>query len=714
MKNTKLSVALPWSLSHYIPLNAFHPLYRALFDECPEDVTLNAWDNIELSGTLRGEPATRQAFVKHVQSWERKLKEGDPSPLRQAYQDAFFTPNLAATALLPGELELHHTAAFPSMTRPFALHCESFMPVFFPFSQQGGGTIAQAQAMRAHYEQIFSSPLCLGIFSHIPHTLAELSRFFHSPVIDQKLFPSRIGLSGKALPRASADKPAPGSAPSFLFINSANQNPANFLHRGGHIVLRAWPTILARYPGAKLLLRCGRPEDALLAAHGVDPDFLACEQGRSVIWIEEFLTHHELNRLMGRVNFFLLPSISLHSVSIMQAMALGAVPIVSDTIGTSRYVTHGKNGIVLQGVVSAHFAPDPETGILVDHYDRSPELDDSLVAQVLDHVMALLGEPAAYATLRAGAMAHAAAEFSGAAFAAEFWQQLRELAAKAPAVPASVPFGGIASLRHCLVTMPDWPRIFESVPQPMPRIYTGVGKVTELGGAFLHCKPVAGMHLHDWSALAEFCRQGGIQLTFAPSIGALNGKYLTAAPAALRTSRLRHLAQAIARLLYPYPPLYRFSARVLRWLRRLRARFQPPREPERQDVQLLAQNVSGLNIIRSADRYYAIPQDEGAFSATKVDAGGYRVSFKGSSMRQVMNQIAEFDAANGGGLDPAAQLAEEGVDGLNIIHCADLFFAIPQSEGAFDYRRALAKGYSRVVIGQSLSEVKTSILGSAS
>jgi hypothetical protein len=415
---------------------------------------------------------------------------------------------------------------------------------------------------------------------------------------------------------------------------------------------------------------------------------------------------------MARVHVFLLPSISLHSVSIMQAMAAGAVPIVSDTIGTARYVSHLQTGIVLRGVRSAHWATDSQTGIMVDHYDRSAELDDSLVAQILQNVIALLGDPAAYAALQGRTKATAAGEFSGLGFAETFWPQLRELWARSPtrSTARSAPFGGMASLRHCLVPMAEWPKIFESVPQPMTRIYTGIGQVTELGGAFIHCKPVASMQLHDWSALAEFRREDGPKLTFAACIGALSGKYLTATPAGLRARRSHHLVQAIAQQLYPYPLLYRASARMLRQLRRLRARVQPPRAPERLDIQLLAQNISGLNIIRSADQYYAIPQDEGEFSPAKLRAGGYRLAFTGSSMRQVMNKIAAFEAADAAGTPPVV-LAEEGVDGLNIIRCADLFFAIPQGEGAFDRRRALANGYSRVFVGQSLGEIKTSILG---
>jgi hypothetical protein len=42
-------------MTHYIPLNGFHPLYQALFDERPDGVALNAIDNIKLSKALQSD-----------------------------------------------------------------------------------------------------------------------------------------------------------------------------------------------------------------------------------------------------------------------------------------------------------------------------------------------------------------------------------------------------------------------------------------------------------------------------------------------------------------------------------------------------------------------------------------------------------------------------------------------------------------------------------
>ncbi|HQT47605.1 MAG TPA: hypothetical protein PLY97_10330, partial [Acidocella sp.] len=154
MTRTTLSVAVPWSLSHYIPLNGFHPLYRALFENHPADTELHAWDNTELSNMLRGDKALCRELLSAVQREAEGFTAYGTSALAPRYREAFFAPNIALTALLPGDIELHHTAPYPSMTRPFVFHCESFAPIFFPFVQQGGGSFHDADVLREHYQKI--------------------------------------------------------------------------------------------------------------------------------------------------------------------------------------------------------------------------------------------------------------------------------------------------------------------------------------------------------------------------------------------------------------------------------------------------------------------------------------------------------------------------------------------------------------------------------
>lgn len=710
-----LSVAVPWGLSHYIPLNAFHPLYRAIFDECPAGIDLNAWDNIELSNMLKNEESLVGDMLSSTDKATSFLCSALESPLIQKYGDAFFQPNIALTSLLPGDIELHHTAPYPSMTRPFVFHCESFAPIFFPFVQQGGGGIQNFEILRDHYGKIFESPLCLGIFSHIPHTLAEISRFFKSSRIDEKLYSSRSGLSRPPFAKRIDERVSRLGAPCFLFINSANQNPDNFIHRGGHIVLRFWLNFIRSYADSRLYLRCARPTDDVLMELGVDIARLRLEEGRSIIWIQEFVSNHELNRLVSHVHFFLLPSASLHSVSIMQAMALGAVPIVTDTLGTEQYVTDGVSGIILRGVRESNWKIDPETGLSIDNYHRNKILEDDLIEQIEKNILRLLNAPADYEAMRMRAIECGDTQFSGALFAQTFWNSVQNLWDNYTGHRDrdESAFKAMPQLQHCLVDTRDWPRIFESVPQPMGRIYTGRGRVTELAGAFVYTEGNKKVGLHDWCVLAEYFKSGAPALTYVHNISELGGIYLSAIPTPVASS----FSGRIAKLLFPYPWLYRLTSRMWKLIRGRRniARFR--NEPGHVDIRLIAQNISGMNIIRCNGSYYAISQDAGAFSEEKANQKKYDICFKASSLKRVLSKISEHEQQSGlvaqrpSALGAVPILVEEGVLGFNVIQFGERFFAIPQVEGAFDHERAMANGYSRLHIGASLDDTKNAIKG---
>src|SRR5690242_3339275 len=119
---TQLSVAVPWSLTHYIPLNGFHPLYRALFDERPEGVVLNAIDNVKLANALEADEPFRNLVL--TRALTREIRPGDlySTAVGNRYFEYFDRTNLAVTELMPGEIEFHHTAPFPSLRRPFVFH----------------------------------------------------------------------------------------------------------------------------------------------------------------------------------------------------------------------------------------------------------------------------------------------------------------------------------------------------------------------------------------------------------------------------------------------------------------------------------------------------------------------------------------------------------------------------------------------------------------
>ncbi len=185
-----LNVAVPWSLSHYIPFKGFAPLYRALIDDAPEGVVLHAWDNVKLHRRLHSDATRRKEILRKAKSESLRVDQFPSGSFTRSYQESFWSPNKVMTAELVGDIEFHHTVPFPSLQRPFVFHCESFENLLLPFLEDGGSPANPHEAIRAHLGDMLANPLCLGIFSHVPETLESLHRFFLDPTIDKKLFRS--------------------------------------------------------------------------------------------------------------------------------------------------------------------------------------------------------------------------------------------------------------------------------------------------------------------------------------------------------------------------------------------------------------------------------------------------------------------------------------------------------------------------------------------
>lgn len=716
--NQTLQVAAPWGLSHYIALNGFHPLYRALVDYAPDDIRVLSWDNVSLYEALAKNHRLRYETVEAVRRQEQDNRKRRPDELEKKYQAYFWPPNQILTEQLPGEIELHHTAPFPSMTRPFVFHCESFAPIFFPFTQQGSGRFEHHAQLREHYRRIFANPLCLGIFSHIPETLNGIRRFFGEPDIDRKLFPSRIGLSETAFADAEIDKPPLTEQARFLFVNSANQNPDNFFRRGGHIVLRFWERFRRDGHRGLLMLRCARPSDADLRAYGVDADFVTAETGGSVIWAQDYLSNREMNALMTNAHFFLLPSNSLHSASIMQSMWLGAIPVLSDAIGVEQYVRDEENGIVLEGIRKALWQRDPETGVLVDRYRRTPELDAGLAEQMYARIRLYLHEPEQCQALRIRAQRHAETAFSGKAFSRDFWRRVKALHARyeqETAKPSARSLG--AALHGTLLADSEWQRVFESATQPLLKLFTGSHRVWELGGSSILMPYDSHVRLNDLSAVAQYIDRSAPTAVFSKDIKGLAGGFLPKPGEGVATRR-NLLVRCIARVLRPYSRLHGFAAGILKRLRRMRIHFvrrgryivfkyrlRPSITP---DIELIFKEVYGHNVVRFFHRYYGLPQGVGAFQPSDEVSGRYRIYpcalFADAVTRVIARRANRQDQRAKDAYDVC--LVREGVHRFNVVRVNRRFYAILQAAGEFDMEKVKASRYEPIFESDSLEEIQ--------
>ena len=470
-----IGVAVPWNLPCYIPANGFHPLYEALFED-DEGLAFHSFDEAKLAAQLASDLGLYRDFEARrarIAPTRRTL----PSDLGRSFFDRVSASCLAAMEQVPGEVELHHTAPLGLGRRPFLLHCESFLPTFAPFFSHGRGCLPEAAAVQRYYGELFRADSCLGILSHFQATLDQISAFFADARIDAKLARTPIGLPDAKLERLLAlPKPHPGRAPRFLFTNSAHQNPASFLKRGGVASLLFARELLRSMPEARFVFRCARPEGRECAGVALDHPALA--------WIDGYLSEEQQLRLFSEADFLLLPSLNVHSVTILQAMAAGAIPVVSDTHGPDHYVTDQRTGIVVAGVRDAVWRTDESYGVRVDDHQAAALLQPDLAGGMLRRVQALLAAPGAVQAMRDSARAEVRARFRGSAFRAHVADEIaRRLSAyracaRRGAAAASPPVEASAFPRRG-----DWAPLFASPPSP-------IALFRRMGVSVVSCKGV--------------------------------------------------------------------------------------------------------------------------------------------------------------------------------------------------------------------------------
>ena len=540
-----MNVAAPWNLSHYIPLGGFNPLYRALFDHAPRNIKLVAWDNVRLHRHFADHPEDRQRVSDLAEARRRETDDIKQGTIARACADQFYAPDRVLTEALEGDIEFCHTAPFPSLTRPFVFHCESLASALFPHDR-----LERPDELRRHYATLFKHPLCQGIYSHIPETLQDFSRFFSDPAIDEKLLPSKIGLSRLDVNPEALPPRQPIDRPRFLFIASARA-PDDFFDRGGHVVLRFWKEFCSTGRQGKLIVNGRRPDEAALTRHGVDCAFLQSEIGRGIVWTESCLSHDDINALTSDAHFVLLPGALLQSASILRAMMVGAVPVVTDIVGTSVYVGDGETAIVLEGVRN----------------DALPDPAGSLVAQLARRVLALLETPEAWQAMSHRISERARTQFSGEAFAAGFWQAVTARAQRAGnSLKRSPDIVELTRrLRSCTLDAGMWPRVFEGSAQPVPLLDTGTSRIFEWGGAAVRMsgnQPAAA----DWSTLAPYDNGGAPKTSFANSLVELE-PYL---PGAGRRGNAfaRYLRDWASNALIPFPRTHSLASQLYHRIRR--------------------------------------------------------------------------------------------------------------------------------------------------
>lgn len=578
-----LQIAVPWNNASYIPRNGFHPLYQALFDKGTEtSVKLNVLDEPAFFEQLHDDILVNRISNEIDRYHAALTKRWDHSGIAMDFINHVSIEDLWLTSHIPGSIEFHHTSPLTTGERPFVFHCESLLPIFMPFAYQGAGFLKDVNDLKSFYGLLFASEKCLGIFSHLQVTLDQISQFFKNPKIDAKLGLTRIGVAQHVYTQLTAPRKEDiPDYPRFLFTSSAQQHPVSFKLRGGYTALLFAIRYFEAGGKGEFIFRCGRPADAELKQFGINAGLLRQLEGRQqLLWIEGFLPENEQLSLFSQSDIYLLPSINLHSVSIMQAQLAGAIPVVTDTYGTDRFVEDNQTGLILNGVRAAVWREAPAAGVACDDHSLwTFEHAKNLADQLFSRVTTLLQTPGTFSELRHRMRCYAEDEYSGKRFNTDFWTEILK-------IRRSVPFSRLA-LSGTQNLMPLLPcpgdrisTLFSSTPSPRKLMVK-----ENLNLAVFHLKGIYWLTstLRDFSMLSSWsplyqAKLGGsafkeIAVTWAPDD--LDKYFLPAADAAKNNPfSFLQFKLGIKRFVLPHQRLESFLRKIYPSFQRMAAALE--------------------------------------------------------------------------------------------------------------------------------------------
>ena len=386
MSGPPYTVGVPWGAPVFARYNGQHPLPRSLIVDTPE---------FAFSPALQERTeATRHRVEAAAQAFRAAMRAGG---LRDGDIDAFIAsrgPDSQEMMSGPMDLLFLHTAPLTLGQAPWVVHVESTLPMFEPFFGhfRTRHIDLDADPTWNMVRHLVRAPECRGILTHVKRTAEDLPVLFRDETLAAKVHYVPLGLEMPDEMRLAAEAAvarknakAPSDDVVFLFTNSWHQDPDNFAKRGGIEVIVAFLTLLMRRPNCRLILRTALPDH-------LDPAVREVVRGHPRIEVyEDVVPDAMLYDLLVRADVFLIPSMHLHTISMLRAMATGAVVVTSDAAGVDEFVTHGETAFVLPVWKDIFYWDDRARGLIREADALQRQTNGTLAANlvlVMEHLVA--------------------------------------------------------------------------------------------------------------------------------------------------------------------------------------------------------------------------------------------------------------------------------------------------------------------------------------
>ena len=302
-----LKIAAPWALQAYQTLHHNAVSYRAFLPKFSGSVTVHMWD---LQALFHG----LSADGSHIEALDRLSRTGPMHNdiVRSSIAKSLSLKDQLLVADLPGDVELFHSTAFPSLHRPFVLLSDSIDDALMPFMARGvrrSVALAQLQILLEH-------PRCLIIGALSPSALDAFYEQLGSELINSKL---RL-LQSEG--RASLHNMKRKRQVAVFLPNRARGSSVEDICS----LLKVWSVVSTSLRDATLILCAPRPSQVELDTHGIILD-------KTVHWGPEEPTHSDFATLLEAAQLVLHPSHSPDWLDLRAAALSGAKPVL---VGTKR------------------------------------------------------------------------------------------------------------------------------------------------------------------------------------------------------------------------------------------------------------------------------------------------------------------------------------------------------------------------------------------